>query len=775
MANDPKWTKSCWFFDDYASFDQLRKMQMSSGPEMVHRYADLFIGDLRQKLLSSISLMCLVCGAGKTLQMVATMLAINAEVNARVKDAPRCKKALWFVMERLLARQLEGELKTEIIRFNLHHTPPEIQICDETGDLARGPGQHHITISCPHALWKKNGGLNPGLTEEQVKLILSQYDVIIWDECDFARWQMDHLAKCAPHALKFGLTAAAIDAKGKDLSKHFVLAGVASYKNVSDFDHCLKRIIPWSDATGGGFIKGISHDGFEQINKGEDEIYDAKHKEHHSLPGAMATIRTAINDCNNLEARMKKGWPADWYSPHILVACNSVLEADHFCHYTDLYLRHLNEQGSLVGDGWRATIMHEKIKPNEKAEKHLVHKDGNIHPFMRAKYRDGRCERGSSRILFVVDMAIRGMNNWPLLFIVDLKRSDSVNTQVQLLGRILRLPPRLSSRFRDNHFNDCCTGRYYYPDSGSKNIGAMPTSYEFMLNMDERLQAANFIQWSHLLQGVTPEELPPAEGIEKPFTREDRLQIDAELGDLIDVGKEVTEEQIDYIIGGLPGMPEPNPETGSRGERGESARQHIQSALTDRDYRARMVKITVEDDKILKPIKHEEPKKMEDYTNQELREFIKSVPEFESMLEQMSELLTNAAFRLSIAKQRREHDVRLYRPVPKILQLQDADGKPGLVTDIARALASSLVSRGLIDKKDVGRVFPNIYIATGIVTGMSGDGITKNDSKLDQPAYHHILSLPHSQKMIKDIAVAFMVRKGLIKNISLLYSDVIND
>src|SRR5262249_4200860 len=65
MANDPKWDEH-FYFDDYVSFNGLRTVQRDCGPETVRYYSDLFLGEARQRLLNTISLFALVCGAGKT-------------------------------------------------------------------------------------------------------------------------------------------------------------------------------------------------------------------------------------------------------------------------------------------------------------------------------------------------------------------------------------------------------------------------------------------------------------------------------------------------------------------------------------------------------------------------------------------------------------------------------------------------------------------------------------------------------------------------------------
>jgi hypothetical protein len=771
MMPDPKWQQEFWF-DERNSFDALRKMQMAAGPHMIQRYADLFVGDLRKRLLQHVSLICLVCGGGKTLAMVAAMLAINEEVNLRVKYGPRCGRVLWFVKERALAVQLKLELEDEIVRFNLHNRKPEISICDEPGDIAKGPRHFDIVISCPHALWYKDGKKLPRLTDEQRKQILAPFDTIIWDECDFAKVQMDRLVQCCPHALKWGLTAAPIDAEGENLLDYFVLAGVASYQSVSDHDHCLKRLLSWQDSVNAQFVKGVQHEGFSEHDRGYDRSYSGKHGKHDSLPGAMATIRTAIADCNALELRMRKAWPADWYSPHILIACGNTAEANHLQQQTEMYLnanRHM-----LSGDGWRSTVMTEASRPSERSEKHLFHEDKNIvHPFMRAKLaiNNGRCDLQSSRILFVVDMAIRGMNNWPLLFLVDLARGKSVNVQVQFKGRDHRLPPRLSKLYFDKYFTDFCTGRYFFPDSGKDDEGRMENAFDFILNMDERLQDAGFLQWSDLVAGI--EERQPSErpqGTEAPFTREDQLQIDAVLGSIKSAGQEPTIEDIEGAIEALPGPPfDPN------GTRARKAREHVERVLSEPDYRRKIVSTIIDPDDVIKAIKDERPKPQEDYTDAELVDFIYGAQTLSPVADDAVSLLKNPTFRFVIAQQKHDHDVMFYRPVPKLLQLQKADGKPGLISDIGNKFAANLLSRGLIDKTAIGRTYQAINTACGIVFGIEEDGIAKNGSKLDRPGYHHVLCLPHTQRRIKDIAAALLIRWNQIKDVSELYGDVIEE
>ena len=391
---------------------------------------------------------------------------------------------------------------------------------------------------------------------------------------------------------------------------------------------------------------------------------------------------------------------------------------------------------------------------------------------MRAKFNNGRCDQRSSRILFVVDMAIRGMNNWPVLFLVDQDRSRSVNVLVQFKGRDHRLS-RLSDRFNDPHFQEFCTGRYYYSASdrpGDKSY--MRDAIDFILDMDTKLQEANFLQWSDLVGGTRRDLKPNPQPDEMPFSRDDRLQVDAALGIIKRDGREPTIDEVETLIESLPGT-EFDPNAG----RSWRAREHVAKVLganeRDREYRRGMVAITVED--VIKAIKDEKPKAAKDYTDEELIAFICEDHKFSSVKEDAVKKLNDPTFRHVVAEEKHEHDLKFYRPVPKLLQLQKAEGRPGLISSIGNSQVSQLLSRELIGKKSIGRVYQAVNLACGIVFGIEEKGIAENGSKLDRPGYHHMLCLPHTQKLIKDIASALLIRWRIINDVSELYADVIDE
>jgi hypothetical protein len=189
------------------------------------------------------------------------------------------------------------------------------------------------------------------------------------------------------------------------------------------------------------------------------------------------------------------------------------------------------------------------------------------------------------------------------------------------------------------------------------------------------------------------------------------------------------------MIGSLPG-----PEFDPNSDRSWRARNHIDRVLgsenEDKEYRRKMVDITV--DGVIKAIKDEKPKAAKDYTDEELTAFIYEDQKFSSVKNDAVKKLNDPTFRHVVAEQKHEHDMEFYRPVPKLLQLQKADGKPGLITSISNSHAFQLSSRGLIDKKAINRVYQAINLACGIVFGIEEKGIAENGSKLDRPGVQAI-------------------------------------
>jgi hypothetical protein len=747
---DAAWSTLSWF-DDRGSFDHLRRMQRAIGPNMVAEYADLFVAK-RAELLKYISLFAVVTGGGKTLLMVATLLAINEEVNRRVDHAPRVRRVLWFVNERALGDQLKRELLDEPVRFGLHPVRPSVQVCTETGDIERGPMHHPFTISCPHVLWDKK---DQRRDDPEIATILSAYDTIIWDECDFAPDQSGRLARLAPHALKFGLTATPIDGDG-DFLRQFALAGKASYDQVFKQDRCLSVLLPWDEAKDNGYVKGIPHSAYHSLDGGVSVRSEGQHGEKASLPGGVTAIRYAMEEMSDLERRMEGKLRDTWYSPHILVRCSNINEARSLKAQIDDEIR--GRRFPLHGEGWRTTIMHQGLRGVPEEEKRFFHdRKGVIHPFLRAKQNRGRCDGQSSRILFVVDMGIRGLNNWPVLALVDIARGESINVQVQAAGRPMRLPPHLADIAQSKELSDFATIRYFYPDSGG-SPGAMEQAVSFILEMDARFENAGLVQWSDVLEGTTA---PAGRGIqapEQPFTLGDRVQVDAVLGGMMADGVVIDEDAVEEIIRQLPPVM-------TEGRR-ERAAEHIERVLNDDRYRASLVDL--EDVPHVRPVSQEEPKQVGQHTLDELAQYVLDSRKLEKSRDIILADLREGrpVTILLVSQSKHDEDMRFYRPPIRLFRLQRSNEGPGILTESATALLNDLDKRGVMDRADAGKVYAAVNTAVARICRVDD---TSNDGPLDQPAYHHALGLPRTQQAIKETAVKLLILHGVLPDAAAVY------
>ena len=753
-------------FDDAFNFRALRPTQIFN-LGAVADCGELFVGELRKRLLDKVSLLALTCGAGKTVLMLAFLYAICSEVNQRKPAAPRPRRVLWFVHQTELGRQLQLDLNNDIKQLRLVTTLPEMQICDQTGDLGRPPGQHDITISCPHALWEST---NQSRSDAEIMALLAEYDVIIWDECDFARDQIGRLVRLSPHALKFGLTAAPIDADGNFIREFFVLAASAGHRFVFDDDKCLAPMRSWDGAQRFGYINPKKHGSHGKLWVGVEQLSSGSHGEKYSFPGSAGTVRQAIEDSIDLERRMRIDWPQHWYSPHILVPCNNIDEA---IHLYDQTAHDVVVSGLSPDDGWYPTILvsagtatkkqQQTLAKRPPVERRLFHKGGEIvHPFMQALTRQGRCFYGCSRIMFVVDIAIRGLNHWALKFVVDVKRSASWSEQVQTIGRMSRLPRHLREMIDDKFFDAYCHPRLYFPDyvdvKDDQCISAAQDAWNFILEMDSRLEKSGLLAWRDLLADEVPKQddaIPVA--ATAPFTLIDQLRVDNALGALKADGKQITDEDINTIVQALPDPQSP--------VRTEAAKLHAQRVLTDKKYRDGLMMPKFD---IIKPISREEPKNPADYTHEELASYIVQDPQLPN--EYVSRL-GDPVIRQIIGVMKNKSDQKHFRPVTKIRQLQKADDKPGVLTDFRDSLIGELRGLGLGYPQLVGPVSAAVNYAFALMCGAQDQpNPCENNGILDRPHYHYQLSIPSVRHTLKMLTLAQLIKKGLVGPAQQLYS-----
>jgi hypothetical protein len=561
-----------------------------------------------------------------------------------------------------------------------------------------------------------------------------------------------------------------------------VLAGTASYQDAFNHDHCLKPMMKWDEARKFGYIKPVEYDGYSYLAAGEErQVSSGQHNRDISMPSNMWAIRAAIQDCSALERKMRNAWPDNWYSPHILVRCNGVKEAQHLCDHTNRYLDGVRD--TLIGEGWEASVIvsdpddeHSgRGKSDRKEDNSLFHRDpGIVHSFMLAKtLQSGRCVPASKRILFVVDMAVRGMNNWPILFIVDIACGGAKNIQVQLKGRDLRLPKDLFGKLvKDTHFNDFCMGRYYYPKDANKKLTSTEWAFDFILDMEENA-ATHCMHWRDLLRGKDPSKLPEVADTEDSFTRLDQLHIEAGLSAIRSTKSSITQISKDDIERTVLSLPKIK---GPQGSRARQARQYASDIVGKPEFRAKLISTNLLPEDIIQPIAQQEPKKEDDYTDPELLAFILNSPDYDSDRNEVKDCILsgNSILRKQVAKNKRKYDAQLFVRVPRLMRLRNSPDGIGILDEIKGRLQGDLISSKQITPRQLGRVAQAVAAATCLAVGKSGKwefekDYTANDGPLDHPSYHLEFNTPQSKALIMNLALKLLRQRREVISSNLFY------
>lgn len=759
MAADPRWLRKTWF-DEGELYGHLRNSQILAGPNAVEQNASIFSGELRLKLLKVVSLLAMSCGVGKTMTMVGVLFAINQAVGY---SGPRVQRVLWFVKERALGRQLKHELGSEVVAVaRTHKTAPSVYLATTPGDLAKKPGHNDFVISCPHALWDVEGR---GRSDEEVRRILSNYDVIIWDECDFAQDQMDRLVKLGDHALKFGLTATPVDSQGNFLTRNYVLAGAASHNMAYGLDLCVKPLKSFEEAVSRGYFRAFSHANHTRLISGEEHDCKGMHVETNTLPGDVNTIIQAMQDASALEKDMRSNpaWADSWYSPHIIVRCKTRPQA------RQLYsqVRHALEAGQIdvSGLGWNLSMTFQK-EPGRKEDEDIEDMSPD-HPFMHAKNNNGRCTEDSSRVLFIVNMGVRGLNCWPALFGVDLRMSDSVNDQCQFDGRFSRMGPILPRMSEDPNFIEYTHPRYYWPAAKEKEECPAKAAYEFILDMDRKIEESGICTWADFAAGDI---------LVKTQGRKSVLQTRMTIEDMVDLAEKVATEA--DVFGSVAAIPDENikrilgsinPDKDKAESWWKQAEETVEKMMVEKP------KIEVSPIQKRYPVCREKPKEIHEYGVTELFDYVKndfSVEDYSRILQKID---SDVDYRHIVAKHKQAADRARFKNVnAQVVPLQAPKGW-GVLSSIMSEIDAKLKERGVKAPE-----FRIIAIVTSEVVSKMYDvthieGPTTNGGPIDKPAYHYDLADQYVRKLIKEQVIARLVQRNHLKCSSVLGVKFLGD
>lgn len=734
--SDHVWETENWF-DGLKSFTGLRTAQANASVEMVLSCGDVFLPDNRPRLRDVLLLLWMVTGGGKTITALAYFFAINAHINRKIGHVMRVRRVLWLTNERKLRTQLVHELRDEPVRFGLVARSPRVQACSKPGDIERP--DFDITVCCSQALWghpksEKTQSEVDIRKERRIRDILSAFDAIVFDECDFASWQTRRLVKLAPHAIKFGLTATPMDANGAIRTGQFLLAGTAAYRDVAQLDKCLRPMLPAQEAVGQKYICAVPHENHTVGDGGHERDVDGKHDDDHSIDGAYRAMIAACRKTSELEDELRRRFPGQWYSPHIIVKCDGISVQRHYKQYLDKWLA--ANRSTLTGQGWRCCLINGE--------------DGSEGPeFLRAKQLGGRCDDKCARIMFVVDMGNRGLNVWPAQTVVDLSFMHSIASEIQTIGRCLRWPTHLSSLLdamrEDDTIRRLVSPYVFYPEKDSGHP-ALIAAWNGIVNMHKDIDDAGMVTIADLLDGKSVPDGSFAPPEESP------LPLVAKIHAFAGVGRGSRDGAIDPqaiaadICGKVP----------------TASRDRVLEYVDDiRHGRERFGALITPSTARIAVTLREKPKTRKQYTQEDcvrcVMDYPGRFPEVDDIAEFINEIKSGKRIAIALAATVKEdEDRRSYIPAPVVTSLY---GRGSIIPDLVRELKPQFDSLQVPENvcyKAVGSAIKMLY------------GISDLSEKgpMAKSGYHTSLMVRENRRLIRQEALKWVARNNHIADLT---------
>lgn len=424
---DPQYTKPT-FFDQPVNVVRLREGQKMKGYDLVvGSYREIFDRQ-PSHLFLHFMLICAVVGAGKTVTATVVLCAINNVINSTSPGRWRVKRAVWFVHHSDLVKSLAAELEEELTGHEILGNAPRVGIIRGHADWSIHQNCD-IVVACPQSMWEASGRK---LSTEEKQEILSRFDAIVVDECQFAVDKYLELARLAPHAFKFAITATPMDDKGvmlpqveQDADERrkgkyedvFRLFSVYGYESAV-YSGYLKKLAKLGDGIGKHYFPMPGGDS-KNIDKGVEVDGERNSTVRHNSSRQKAVISKALELAN---------LPKD-YDGHVMCRVDSIKKCKTIADSLSQDLPDLARTLSLHGDGWNATAIYSGSS------------EGLGDPgfsWMRAKKRKGRCDKKSARILLAVNLGQFGVNQPCCNVIAYIDPSYSIIELVQRIGRAIR-------------------------------------------------------------------------------------------------------------------------------------------------------------------------------------------------------------------------------------------------------------------------------------------------------------------------------------------------
>jgi hypothetical protein len=765
-----KWSEPN-YWDEKIAEGRLREIQCLAGCKPIDELIDGIVtfesrmeagpfGDrpanFRRALLNKVTMIPGATGIGKALLAQSVLFKLNQIISV---GRPRVKSVLWLTIDTTLRDLGRIEIEEEGYKYGIVSKKPIVGVAQGFSDLIRGPMGNDITISAIQSLWvvEQDDGTKRRSPEEQ-RAALSQYDTIIFDECDWGNEQVQFLSALATHALQFSLTASPpiFNKQPIDLErvlKRFVLISddaVADYNRAKDLDGCLKELQP-------NINRAAGHTGSDQLSAGFRKNVPGKVGRDHIV--FRSAIIEAVIDADNLETNMKKRFPEHYYSPHVMVRMDEVADVKAMRPDLQACLDDLYKNRKLKNVGWNVSMIftgHERhVDPDERNLSGKTRRGLWRHPFMAAKNDGGKATDRSKRILLMCNIGVRGINNWPIQTIVDCTANISHPDLIQFnWGRPIRLPDHLAQHLRDKEAMRFVTATVYIPDTAppekmlEKQAG-LEASRNFIVNMQEYIANVGFVTWCDILNGEAaagnPGTIDPGS---PPITRPDKYKIQEALAIKLANTGTVGVEDVVQVVENL--FPTRSPK--QREKLKNYAAKLFDPKIKDIEMSAIAITKKFETDPASVVVKLEP---QDSYDVDILKRFVKNDPDYRDVWNQYCEELDKDSFvaKDALSKALRAIQIANYREPSRIRSLHEVGD--GVFNELSGEVISDLRTAGQLPH-DIRNIFKAII---GSATKLFGVAHAGKGGPMDHPAYH-IAILGRYRRTIQSMARGRLICDG---------------
>src|SRR4029077_2799388 len=300
---------------------------------------------------------------------------------------------------------------------------------------------------------------------------------------------------------------------------------VGDYQRALQYDGCLKRI---------GVVRNdCNSDAYFAFCRGLAEERDGQIDPQHA--SFLATICIAVKKLDNLETKMRRMRPDDWFSPHLIARFNETKEITTMVPPLRTKLQQLYATGELSNPGWDVSWIYaghsrnKRLPLDDPSERELSDK----HPFMIAgKKNNGRAIEGlSKRILLNCEIGKRGLNNWPILGVCNFVPHSNPTDDIQFdLGRPCRWKQREDWHQDEQLWQFLTTMHFMPPKLYEKRQPELEEAHKRVLGLRKKVADSKLLTWAALLNGDVAETKEAKFNPPEPLTPEEKLHLANLLG-----------------------------------------------------------------------------------------------------------------------------------------------------------------------------------------------------------------------------------------------------